>query len=315
METLRLATGDYGVNKQLKTRSRISDRVTLEFKKIDAILEDVRALVRTADFDQADYEVCEMPITTYLTAKSFGKPITAIPVFVTRNFHHWPIFCSRKAGIAEPKDFEGKTVGVNRGYTVTTGLWARGMLATEYGVDLEKVHWAATDDEHVAEFVPPPNCDYNFRGRTMRELFEAGLIAGAIGDIKGLPDDIQPVIPNAREAGFAYYRKTGIYPVNHTVVVLDSVLERDPQIAMDLFDAFEESKNAYVATLDSITNPIGGDELAIALRNGVGGDPFPNGVKANEKAIEALTQFALGQHITPVKYSTGELFATATLGT
>ena len=60
METLRLATGDYGVNKQLKTRSRISDRVTLEFKKIDAILEDVRALVRTADFDQADYEVCEM---------------------------------------------------------------------------------------------------------------------------------------------------------------------------------------------------------------------------------------------------------------
>ena len=72
---------------------------------------------------------------------------------------------------------------------------------------------------------------------------------------------------------------------------------------------------AYVATLDSITDPFGGDELAIALRNGVGGDPFPNGVKANEKAIEALTQFALDQHITPVKYSTGELFATATLGT
>jgi len=315
METLRLATGNYGVTRQLKTRSQISDRVTLEFKEVDHILTAVRQLARTPDFDNADYDVCEMPITTYLTAKSFGKPFTAIPVFVTRNFHHWPIFCSRKAGINSPKDFEGKTVGVNRGYTVTTGLWARGMLSSEYGVDLEKVRWAATDDEHVAEFKLPPNCDYEYRGRSMVELFEAGLIAGAIGDIQDKSDDIQPLIPDAREAGFAYYRKTGIYPVNHTIVVLDSVLERDPQIAMDLFDAFEKSKNAYVATLDSIADPVGGDELAIALRKGVGGDPFPNGVKVNEKAIDALAQFALDQHITPVKYTAEELFAAATLGT
>ncbi len=315
METLRLATGDYGVNKQLKTRGRISDRVTLDCKKIDAILEDVRALVRTPDFDHADYDVCEMPITTYLTAKTFGKPITAIPVFVTRNFHHWPIFYSKKSGVKGPKDFEGKTVGVNRGYTVTTGLWARGMLSTEYGVDLEKVHWAATDDEHVAEFVLPPNCDYNFRGRSMGELFEAGLIAGAIGDIKGLPDDIQPLIPDAREAGFAYYRRTGIYPVNHTVVVRNAILDRDPEIALDLYRAFDESKNAYVAGLDAITAPTPGDELALALRKGVGGDPFPNGMKANAKAIDALAQFARDQHITPVKFTAEELFAAATLGT
>jgi 4,5-dihydroxyphthalate decarboxylase len=315
METLRLATGDYGINKQLKTRGRISDRATLVFTKIEAILSDVRSMARTEDYNNADYDVCEMPITTYLTAKSFGKAITAIPVFVTRNFHHWPIFCSIKAGISEPKDFEGKTVGVNRGYTVTTGLWARGMLSSEYGVDLEKVHWAATDEEHIAEFVLPPNCDYNYRGRTMGELFEEGLIVGAIGDIKGLPDDIQPLIPDAREAGFAYYRKTGIYPVNHTIVVRNAILDREPEIALDLFKAFEESKEAYVASLDSIAAPTPGDELTIALRDGVGGDPFPNGIKANTKSIDALAQFALDQHITPVKYSTEELFAKATHGT
>ena len=161
----------------------------------------------------------------------------------------------------------------------------------------------------------PPNCDYDYRGRSMVELFEAGLIVGAIGDIKDKSDDIQPLIPDAREAGFAYYRRTGIYPVNHTIVVRDAVLDREPEIAMDLFNAFEESKDAYVASLDSIADPTPGDELANALRDGVGGDPFPNGMKANAKAIDALAQFALDQHITPVKYTPEELFATATLGT
>lgn len=315
MENLKLATGNYGTTKQLKTRNRLSDRVTVEYVEGEPILTYVRRLCRTPDFDNAPFEICEMPITTYLTAKSFGKPFTAIPIFVTRNFHHWALWCSKKAGIESPKDFEGKTVGVNRGYTVTTGLWARGMLETQYGVDLEKVRWAATDDEHVAEFVLPPNCDYEYRGRTMVDLFEAGLIAGAIGDIKSDSDDIRPLIPNAREAGFEYYRKTGIYPVNHTVVILNSVLERDPEIAMDVYRAFDESKQAYVDSLDSIKDPTPLDELNIALRDGLGGDPFPNGVKANEKAIDALTRFAVDQHIVKDKYKPEELFAAATLGT
>lgn len=315
METLRLATGNYGTTRQLKTRDRISDRVTLEFVEGEPILTYVRRLARTPDFSQAEFEVCEMPITTYLTARSFGKPFTAIPVFVTRNFHHWALWCSKKAGVKEPKDFEGKTVGVNRGYTVTTGLWARGILAADYGVDLEKVRWAATDDEHVAEFVLPPNVDYDYRGRTMVDLFEAGLIAGAIGDIKSDSDDIARLIPEPLEAGLDWYRRTGIYPVNHTVVVLDSVLERDPEIAMDLFNAFNDSKNAYVESLDAISDPDAADQLAIALRDGLGGDPFRNGIKANEKAIDALTQFAVDQHIVQKKYSAEDLFASATLRT
>ena len=86
-----------------------------------------------------EFDICEMAMTTYLCARALGKPFTAIPVFVTRNFHHWAIFTNAKSGISEPKDLEGRTVGVNRGYTVTTGLWARGMLQHEYGVDLDKM--------------------------------------------------------------------------------------------------------------------------------------------------------------------------------
>src|ERR1700680_4694932 len=165
-----------------------------------------------------------MACTTYLCARSYGKPLTAIPVFVTRNFHHWAIFYNVKSGIREPKDLEGRIVGVNRGYTVTTGLWARGMLATEYGVDLSKITWAPTNDEHVAEFEVPPNVDYSFRGKPMAELLLSGQVDAAIGDLQFDSPEITPLIPDAHAAGFAYFRKTGIYPINHAVSIADSAL-------------------------------------------------------------------------------------------
>ena len=99
-----------------------------------------------------------MAFTTYVCARAAGLPFTAIPVFVTRNFHHWAIFNNEKSGIRTPKDLEGRKVGVNRGYTVTTGLWARGILQSEYGVDLDKVTFVPTDDEHVSGIRRPGEC-------------------------------------------------------------------------------------------------------------------------------------------------------------
>src|SRR5262249_17742759 len=100
------------------------------------------------------YDVCEMAATTYLVARDHGRPFTALPGFVPRGLHHTAVK-ARQAG--DPKGLEGTRVGVNRGYTVTTGVWARGILATEYGVDLDRVTWVRSDVEHVAEFSPPPN--------------------------------------------------------------------------------------------------------------------------------------------------------------
>jgi 4,5-dihydroxyphthalate decarboxylase len=306
MRTLKIATGNYGVNRQFKQDGVKPAGYTLDHNEFDNILTAVRQMARTENFD-----VCEMPITTYLCAKAYGKRFTAIPVFLTRNFHQWALWCDERAGVNEPKDLNGKTVGVNRGYTVTTGLWARGILSSEYGVDLESITWAATDDEHVAEFKPnaPKNVDYSYMGRDMVDMFEKGEVAAAIGDIKANSPEIRQLIPNAREAGFAYYRKTGIYPVNHTVVVHDDLLAENPDFAQALFDALNASKDAYVNSLDSITDPKPADELAIALRDGTGGDPFRNGVEPNRKALEALVQFAYEQHITPQKFSVEELFA------
>ncbi|MPY70863.1 MAG: ABC transporter substrate-binding protein [Alphaproteobacteria bacterium] len=304
MSTLTIATGNYGVNRRFKAEDGRPAGFTLDHRPFDNILVAVRQMARTVNFD-----ICEMPITTYLCAKACGKPLTALPVFLTRNFHHWALFCDTKSGVSGPKDLEGRTVGVNRGYTVTTGLWARGILSAEYGVDLDSITWAATDEEHVAEFRAPANVDYSFRGRDMLDMFARGEVVAAIGDIRTDAANIRPLIPDAREAGFAYYRKTGIYPVNHTVVVRDALLAESPDLAPALFKALDASKDAYVASLDTISDPTPADSLAIALRDGLGGDPFRNGVEANRPALEALVKFAAEQHITPVQYCVDELFA------
>jgi 4,5-dihydroxyphthalate decarboxylase len=304
MSTLTIATGNYGVNRRFKAEGGGPAGFTLDHRPFDNILVAVRQMARAVNFD-----ICEMPITTYLCAKACGKPFTALPVFLTRNFHHWALFYDTKSGVGEPKDLEGRTVGVNRGYTVTTGLWARGILSSEYGVDLGSITWAATDEEHVAEFRAPANVDYSFKGRDVLDMFARGEVVAAIGDIRTDAANIRPLIPDAREAGFAYYRKTGIYPVNHTVVVRDALLAESPDLAPALFKALDASKDAYVTSLDSISDPTPADSLAIALRDGLGGDPFRNGVDANRPALEALVKFAAEQHITPVQYSVDELFA------
>ena len=315
MPPLKIALGNYGLTKPLKDGSVRAGGLELEYVQVDPIVAAMRRMVRGLEFD-----VCEMALTTYLCAKACGKPITAIPVFLTRNFHHWAIFYNVNSGIKKPKDLEGRTVGVNRGYTVTTGLWARGILQSEYGVDLRKVTWAPTDEEHVAEYKAPANVDLTYRGKPLAELLLSGKIAAAVGDVRvNSPDaqsEVQPLIPDARNAGFAYFRKTGVYPINHGLVVKDSLLKADPGVAKELFNAFSAAKKIYMARLDAGENLSPADETALALKQVVG-DPFPFGVSdpngPNRKALETMVQFAVEQQVIPRKFSVEELFAPGTL--
>ncbi len=307
MQTLSMPTRDYGLMRQMKAGGALGEEFRIDFPAFDNILVAARRMVREFAFD-----ICEMPITTYLCAKAFGKPFTALPVFLTRNFHHGAIFYDTTAGISTPKDLEGKTVAVNRGYTVTTGVWARYVLANELGVDLDRVRWAATDDEHVAEFRPPPNADYDLQGRAIADLFASGEAVAAIGAVGAVPPTVEPLIPDAVEAGFASYRRTGVYPVNHTVVVRDDLLRRHPGLAADLFGALAVSKAAYLSGLDRSGSLSEEDQLTVSLGDGLGGDPFPYGVEPNRKALEALIQTACDQHIIPHRLDIEALFAPGT---
>ncbi len=307
---LKIATATYGVNRAFK-EGAVKTKLDLEFVEVGAITTNgMRPMVRDLAFD-----ICEMAFTTYLCARAAGKPLTAIPVFVTRNFHHWAAFVHKSSGITSPKDLEGRRVGVNRGYTVTTGLWNRGMLQHEYGVDLDKITWCPTDEEHVAEFKAPGNVDRRYVGRSAAELLKSGEFAAAIGDIRVDSPDVRPLIPNAREAGFAYYRKTGIYPMNHGIVVKNAVLERTPEVAVELYNGFFAAKELYRKELAARKNLDKDDEIALAISEVVG-DPFPFGIAANRKALEAINSFAVEQHMLPKAYSPEELFApnTQTLG-
>jgi hypothetical protein len=308
LRPLTIAVGNPGLTKSLKDGTTQCGHLTLNFIQVDPIIAAMRRMVRDLEFD-----ICEMALSTYLCARCYGKPFTAIPVFPARNFHHRAVFININSGINSPKDLEGRTVGVHRGYTVTTGLWARGILQTEYGVDLTRITWAATGDEHVAEYLAPPNVNYSYKGKAIADLLVSGEIGAAVGDLRVDSPDVKYLIPDARNAGIAYFRKTGIYPVNHCLVIKNEILNAEPWVAEDLFNAFKAAKINYLARLEKGVDLSPVDEAAIDLGRAVGGDPFPFGVNANRKALEAIVQFAFDQEVIPTKPSLEELFAPNTV--
>ncbi len=138
---LTTVTRTQGNNKALKDGTVTPKTFEFDFVEVDPLIAAFRRMVRGLEFD-----ICEMAITTYICAKAHGKRFTAVPVFLVRAFHHGAILVNTKAGIRTPKDLEGKRVGVNRGYTVTTGVWARSVLQDEHGVDLSKITWVLSGD-------------------------------------------------------------------------------------------------------------------------------------------------------------------------
>jgi 4,5-dihydroxyphthalate decarboxylase len=303
---LKTAVATYAHTKALKDGSVAVPGASLQHVEVSPIVAAFRRMVRTLEFD-----VSEMAITTYLTAKAHGKAFTALPVFVMRQFHHTPIVYNVKSGVKSPKDLEGKKVGV-RAYTVTTGVWARGILATEYGVDLSKVTWVVVDEEHVQEYQKPANVEERPKAN-LGELLVKGELAAAIGAGTVDSPDVLPLFVHPREAEAAWYRKTGIYPINHAVVVKDSLLQADPTLALRLFGAFKDAKAVFLEELASGAS-LAPDAQAIAQRRSiVGDDPLPYGVAKNRKALEAIIQFARDQKILPRAVTPEEMFPRSTL--
>lgn len=296
-----------GNNQALKNGSIRPKAFQFDFHEVEPLIAAFRRMVRALEFD-----ICEMAITTYICARAHGKRMTAIPVFLVRAFHHGAILVNTKAGIASPKDLEGRRVGVNRGYTVTTGVWARGVLAAEYGVDLNRITWVLSGDEHVAEYRPPANVVPMEAGKNMADMLASGELAAAIGADIDHPD-VKPLIPDALEAGLKALRERGHYPINHLVVIRDELLDQNPSLAADVFDAFAAAKRLYLERLKSgaIEKPTAVDKLHQRVME-IAGDPLPYGIAPNRKALEELIGHALSQGIIAKPVSPEELFAPAT---
>jgi 4,5-dihydroxyphthalate decarboxylase len=281
---------------------------TFEFEEVPVLVEGFRRMVRDLEFD-----VSEMAFSTYLCARAHGVRFTALPVFPARELHHGAILYNTKVGIERAKDLEGRSVGVNRGYTVTTGVWARGILQDEHGVDLSKVNWLLSGDEHVADYRPPANVGRMEAGQNLADLVGSGELPAAIGLAIDHPD-VAALIPDPVEAGFDSLRTRGLYPINHLMVVRDDVLEPNPGLATALFEAFAEAKEIYLARLrrGDITDPTPMDRLYDRVL-GITGDPLPYGVEPNRAMIEQLIRHTVTQKILVTPVTAEEVFATETL--
>jgi 4,5-dihydroxyphthalate decarboxylase len=298
---LKSVTRSQGNNQALKDGTVKPRTFEFDFVEVSPLIDAFRRMVRGLEFD-----VCEMALTTYICARDHGKRFTALPVFLVRAFHHGAILHNTKAGVRAPKDLEGKRVGVNRGYTVTTGLWARSILQHQYGVDLNTITWVLSGDEHVAEYQPPPNVVPIEKGKKMEDMLASGDLVAAVGvDIKH--PEVQPLIPNAQEAGFEALRRTGHYPINHLIVVKDDVLSARPELARDIFNAFAEAKRVYLER-----GPI--EELHKRVMEITGRDPLPYGIEPNRHVLEAIVRSAVEQRIITRPVPIEQLFAAGTHG-
>jgi 4,5-dihydroxyphthalate decarboxylase len=304
---LKAVTRTQGNNRALKDGTVKPKTFEFAFEEVDPLIAAFRRMVRGLEFD-----VCEMAITTYICAKAHGKRMTAVPVFLVRAFHHGAILVNTKAGIARPKDLEGKRVGVNRGYTVTTGVWARSILQEEHGVDLGKITWVLSGDEHVAEYRPPANVVPIEPGKKMGDMLASGELAAAIG-VEATSPDVKPLIPDALDAGLAALRRTGHYPINHLVVIKDELIASHPDLAADVFDAFAQAKRVYIERLKGgqIEKPTEVDEVHKRVM-AITGDPLPYGIAPNRKVIDELIGHALTQGIITKPVTAEELFAPST---
>jgi 4,5-dihydroxyphthalate decarboxylase len=312
---LRIAVAEHPHTSAVRNGSIPIEGVDAEIITVQPQIAAFRRMVRQVEFD-----VCELAPTTYIIARAYGAPFVALPIFLQRRFHHAGLLVRPDVGIKTPKDLEGKKVGV-RAYSVTTGVWTRGILIDEFGLDSSKVTWVVDDEEHVIQLQLPSNVVHAPEGKSLADMMASGELAAGFQGNAGVGRTGAPtggwqtvdapypdLFPNAEELEAEWYRRTGIYPMHGAIVVKDSVLKEHPWVATSLFRAFSEAKDEWLAKLDARTPDNASDKKYAALRKIVGHDPLPYGMGPNLATLSALEDTAFKQGLTPCRLRLDELF-------
>jgi 4,5-dihydroxyphthalate decarboxylase len=315
---LKIAIATYGHTKALKSGEVKIRHVEPDFVEVVPIIGAFRRMVRDVEFD-----VCEMAPTTYMIARALGAPFIALPVFIMRRFHHGGFVVRPDSGIKVPKDLEGKKVGV-RAYSVTTGVWARGIFTNEYGMDSSKVTWVVDDEEHVTTLKLPPNVVHATDGKSLAGMMATGELQAGFSGPAGIgragpptgaweqggqkPAEVYPeLIPDAARVEAEWFRRTGIYPIHGLITVKTEVLKKHPHVARSLYDAFAEARDPYIAHLKGTAGDSADDKKYRGLMSLVG-DPLPYGLEANHASIEAMLTYGLQQKLIPTRMPITEVF-------
>lgn len=282
--TLRTNLADYPNTRALQEGRIASDIVRLDTSAAPKSAHDgFKPMVRDNAFDAG-----ELAIVTYLQARAYGKPWVMLPMPVLGRFQHHCLGYNRELGHLDPKDIEGRKVGV-RTYTQTTGLWVRGILKHEYGVDIDKVRWMTIGDGHLAEYRDPPNCERLPAGSSLPDLMLEGELAAAILGLE-MPDDprIATLVPEPHAAARTWYQREGLIPINHVFVVHEKLSRERPDVVKEIFRMLAESRaQAPAGALATLPPP---------------------GLDANRKGLALAIDWAHEQKIIPRRMSVDELF-------
>jgi 4,5-dihydroxyphthalate decarboxylase len=277
-----------------------------------------------------DFDVSEMSMSSLLIAKARGfSDWVALPVFSMRTFFHTWVVVRDGAGIAAPADLHGKNVGVPE-YQQTSAVWTRGVLHDEFGVDPRRIHWfmeRPPDRSHggALGFVPPagvqlstiPN-DSSIAAMLISGELDASLSFLAIPNLvdRGAIDlhnrpEVRTLFASPRAEQARYYAKTGIFPLNHCIVVRRSVIERHPWAGLNLYEAFLESKRISARERSALTAPY--TETGLVDAGSFARDPAAYGVTANRNVLEAICRYQFEQGLTDRVVALDEVFLADTL--
>jgi 4,5-dihydroxyphthalate decarboxylase len=282
------------------------------------------------------YDVSEMSISTFLRMRSIGWPYRILPVFHNRSFFYTMIRFRRGSGIRQnhPEDLEGKRVGIGD-YQQSLGLWTRGILQMEFGVDPDKIIWYQERGKHLshtgasaeAGLTIPKTVELHYAktdfgtmylnneldasfAPTLRLVRDADSGIDRIGPSLSENSDLVTLFREPRQEAIRFYRKTGIFPPQHATVIRESILDKHPWVAVSLMEAFEESKRIAIERLRRIppTLMVFGEYYLAELDELFGRDPYPYGIRANAKAFDMAQTFSVQQGLTERKQPFDEIF-------
>jgi len=281
MDRLKLRTvlGPHAHVKALRSGEVRSDSFDLDFIEYTPTNTAFKPMVREQAFD-----VCEMAIVTYLMAKAHGKPLVLLPTTMLGRFQHGYALYNPERGTLGPSDLEGKRVGI-RSFTTTTGAWIRGILANDYGVNLDKIDWVTFEDPHVAEYAD--TTERAPKDKKILQMLLDGELDAVLGETSNDPR-LKPVFLDPAAEAAKWYARRGVVPVNHLVVVTETLARSRPDVVSGVYDFLKAGK----ANAGAPASP----------------DLVPFGIEANRKPLELIIEYAFQQALIPRRFAVDELF-------
>ena len=279
-KTLKTLIGTYPHTVPLKSGALRSDRLDFEFTEIVPVWDGFKGMIR-----DDKYDVSEMAIVTYLLAKAHGKPLALLPAAMIGRFQHPYAIYNASKGPMTPADLKGKRVGI-RSFTTTTGAWIRGILANDYGVDLDSIEWVTFEEPHVAEYkdttqrVP--------EGKKIVPMLLDGELDAVLGESSGDPR-IKSLFGDPQAEAQRWYAKHKVVPINHLVVMRAHDVTADPDGAREVYRLLREGKR------------LAGPPATP--------DPVPFGVEANRPSLAMIAEYAFQQRLLPRRISVDDMFA------